>query len=76
MGKHFYEVEVHYLAYDSIGVNADDEQEAHEMAKVMFETLANGKVDGFISVVEAGTIEVDGEEVDCYTDEHTTRWEW
>lgn len=69
--SHFYTMEVHFVDYDTIGVTADSEEEAHEKAKVIFETV----LDHIIGVKAVGTVAVDGEEVDNDNGERTTEWE-
>lgn len=69
--SHFYKLEVHFVDYDTIGVTAESEQQAHEMAKVMFETMH----DHVIGVKAVGTVAVDGDEVDNDNGERTTEWE-
>ena len=69
--KHFYTMEVHFVDYDTIGVTANSEQEAHEMARVMFGAMH----DHIIGVRAVGTVAVDGIEVDNEFGERTTEWE-
>lgn len=69
--KRFYKMEVHFVDYDTIGVTAESEEEAHEKAKAVYEAMN----DHIIGVTAVGTVEVDGEETENYDDEHTTRWE-
>lgn len=69
--KHFYEIEVHYVDYDTIGVTAESEAEAHEMAKAIFQTMH----DHIIGVRACGTVTVDREEVSNEYGEHTTEWD-
>jgi len=69
--KRFYRMEVHFVDYDTMGVTAESEAEAHEMAKVMYEQMH----DHIIEVLAVGTIGIDDEEVENYNDEHTTRWD-
>ena len=69
--KQFYKLEVHFVDYDTIGVTAESEAEAHEIAKAMYEQMH----DHIIGVVAVGTIGIDDEEVDNDNGEHTTEWE-
>ena len=69
--KRFYTMEVHFVDYDTVGLTAESEQEAHERARIMFETAH----DHIIGVCAVGTVGVDGEEIEDYEGEHMTRWE-
>lgn len=66
----FYEIEVHYLDYDTVGVTAESEEEAHEMARVIYQTMH----DRIIGVAACATVAVNREEVDNDGGEHTTEW--
>lgn len=67
----FYKLEIHFLDYDTVGITAESEREAHENAKVMFETSH----DHIIGVTAVGTIGIDDVEVDNDNGERTTRWD-
>ena len=66
----FYKLEVHYLDYETIGVTADTESEAHDKARAMFESTS----EHIIGVTSIGTVEVDGEEIDNEYGTHTTEY--
>jgi len=68
--KSFYELEVHFLDYDTIGVTANSEKEAHELAKTIYETTHQH----IIGVTSIGTCRIDYEEVNNEYDEHTTEY--
>ena len=69
--KHFYTMEVHFVDYDTIGITAESEKEAHEKARVIFQTMH----DHIIGVRAVGTVAIDGEEIDNEFGEHTTEWD-
>jgi len=66
-----YELEVHYVVYETTTIVAMSEEEAHEVAKNLFERTRGN----IIGVRAVGTVKVDGEEVNNEFGEHTTEWE-
>lgn len=71
--KHFYEIEVHFTAYDVVGITAESEEQAHEMARDMFWLS-----DPVISIKECATIGIDHEplpDMEAGMCEHVTEWE-
>ena len=67
----FYELEVHFLDYDTVGITADSEEEAHERAKAMYEQT-HGHI---IGVKAVGTVAIDRIEVPNEHGERTTEYE-
>ena len=55
-----YTIEVHFLAYEVMTLQAENEMEAHEKAR----RAVNAFHDNIIRVVQAGTTFLDGREID------------